>query len=140
MTRSVQQWAADAAGPVQDACNMSGLVFAFNECLADLAAHGLCNDEIDQHPICVAWTDKLDDLSRSRRLEPIPCDEPLTKLVPRFADAMRSLCKEGLDTDTRNRHPITQDFVRQVVHVTGSRSTVKLFEALDACKQMVAGQ
>ncbi len=70
MTRSIQQWAADAAGPVQDACNMSGLVFAFNECIADLAAHGLGDDEIDRHPICVAFADKLmtclahEDLSR----------------------------------------------------------------------------
>jgi hypothetical protein len=140
MTRTIQQWAADAAGPVQDACNMSGIVFAFNECITDLAAHGLGDDEIDQHPICVAWADKLDDLSRTRGLESIPCDEPLTKLVPRFAEAMRLLCKEGHDTNARNRHPITQEFVRRVVHVTGSRSTMRLFDALDACKQMAAGQ
>ncbi len=140
MTRSIQQWAADAAGPVQDACNMSGLVFAFNECVADLAAHGLGDDEITPHPICVAWSDKLDDLSRSRGLEPIQSEEPLTKVMPRFADAMRSLCMEGHDTDTRNRHPVTQDFVRRVVHVTGSRSTVKLFEALDQCERIAAGR
>lgn len=140
MTLSIQQWAADAAGPVQDACNMSGLVFALREYVADLVAHGLGDGEINQHPICVAWADKLDDLSRSRGLEPIQCDEPLTKLLPRFAEAMRSLCKEGHDTDTRNRHPITQEFVRRVVHVTGSRSTMRLFDALDACKQMAAGQ
>jgi hypothetical protein len=140
VTRSIQQWAADAAGPVQDACNMSGLVFAFNECVAHLAAHGLGDEEIDQHPICVAWSDKLDDLSRSQRLESIHGDEPLTKLVPRFAEAMQSLCKEGHDTDTRNRHLVTQEFVRRVVHVTGSRSTAKLFEALDQCERIAAGR
>jgi hypothetical protein len=140
MTHTIKQWAADAIGPVQDACNMSGLVLALDECVADLAALGLGDEEIDQHPICVAWSDKLDDLSRSRRLEPISCDEPLTTLVPRFAEAMRSLCKEGLDTDTRNRHPISQEFVQRVVYVTGSRSTVKLFEALDQCERIAAGR
>jgi len=140
MTHTIKQWAADAAGPVQDACNLSGLIFALNECVADLVAHGLDDDEINTHPICVAWSDKLDDLSRSRRLEPIPGEEPLTKLVPRFAEAMRSLCKEGHDTDTRNRHPITQDFVRRVIHVTGSRSSVRLFDALDQCQRVAADQ
>lgn len=140
MTRSIQQWAADAIGPVQDACNLSGLVFAFNECLADLSGHGLGDQEIDRHPIAVAWADKLDDLSRSRVLEPIASDEPLTKLVPRFAEAMRLLCKEGHDTDARNRAQVVQEFVRRVVYVTGSRSTARLFDALDACKQKAAGQ
>lgn len=140
MTSTIKQWAADAAGPVQDACNMSGLVFALNECVADLVAHGLGDGEIDTHPICVAWSDKLDDLSRSRRLEPIQSEESLTKLVPRFAAAMQSLCKEGHDTDTRNRHPVVQEFVRRMVHVTESRSTVKLFEALDQCGRIAAGR
>jgi hypothetical protein len=119
---------------------MSGLVFALNDCVADLVAYGLSDGEIDQHPICVAWADKLDDLSRSRRLEPIQSEEPLTKLVPRFADAMRSLCKEGLDTDTRNRHPITQEFVRRLVYNTRSRSTVQLFDAMDQCERIAAGR
>ncbi len=140
MTRPIHQWAADAIGPVQDASNMSGLVFALNECVADLVAHGLGDDEINQHPICVAWTDKLDDLSRSRRLEPIHSDESLTKLMPRFAEAMRSLCNEGHDTDTRNRHPVVQEFVRRVVFITGSRSTGRLFEALDQCDRIAAGR
>jgi hypothetical protein len=140
VTRSIKQWAVDAIGPVQDACNMSGLVLALEECVDDLAAHGMGDEEINQHPICVAWSDKLDDLSRSRRLEPIHSEEPLTKLVPRFAEAMRSLCKEGHDTDTRNRHPVTQDFMRRVVHVTGSRSSVRLFDALDQCQRVAVGQ
>lgn len=140
MTHTMRQWAADAIGPVQDACNMSGLVFALGECVTDLVVDGLSDGEINHHPICVAWADKLDDLARCRRLEPIPCDEPLTKLVPRFAEAMRSLCKEGLDTDTRNRHPTTQDFVLRVVNVAGSRSTAKLFDALDQCQRIAAGR
>lgn len=140
MTRSIQQWAADAAGPVQDACNISGLVFALNECIADLAGFGLGDVEINEHPIAVAWADKLDDLSRSRGLEPIHGDETLTKLVPRFADALRSLCKEVHETDDRNRHPVVQEFVRRVVYVTGSRSGLKLFDALDECGRIAAGQ
>lgn len=140
MTLTIKQWAEDAVGPVQDACNMSGLVFALNECVADLVAHGLSDEQINQHPVCVAWSDKLDDLSRSRGLESITCDEPLTKLLPRFADAMRSLCKQSLDTDTRNRHPVTQGFVLRVVHGTGSRSTAKLFDAMDQCQRIAADQ
>lgn len=140
MTHTIKHWAADAIGPVQDACNISGLAFALNECVADLVADGQGDDEINTHPICVAWADKLDDLARCRGLEPIQSEEPLTKLVPRFADAMRSLCKEDYDTDTRNRHPVTQEFVRRVVHVTGSRSTVKLFDAMDQCQRIAEGR
>lgn len=140
MTRTINQWASDAVGPVQDACNLSGLVFALNECIADLVELGLGDSEINQHPICVAWSDKLDDLSRSRGLDPIACDEPLSTLVPRFAEAMKLLCKEGHDTDTRNRHPTAQEVVRRVVYITGSRSTVRMFDALDECGRIAAGR
>jgi hypothetical protein len=119
---------------------MSGLVFALNECVADLVTHGLEDGEIDRHPICVAWSDKLDDLARTRGLDPIACDEPLTKLMPGFVEAMQSLCNEGHATDTKNRHPTTQDFVRRLVYTTGSRSTVKLFDALDQCERIAAGR
>lgn len=53
---------------------------------------------------------------------------------------MRLLCKEGHDTDTRNRHPVTQGFVLRVVYITKSRSTMRVFDALDACKQMATGK
>lgn len=140
MTRTIKQWASDAVGPVQDACNLSGILFAFNDCIADLSALALGDNEIDRHPIAVAWADKLDDLARCRELDPITCHEPLTMLVPRFTEAMRLLCNENHDTDARNRHPVAQEFVRRVVYVTGSRSTKRLFDALDACKQMATGE
>jgi hypothetical protein len=119
---------------------MSGLVFAFNECIADLVAHGLGDGEINTHPICVAFSDKFDDLARCRGLEPIPCNEPLTKLVAQFTEAMRLLCREVHETDARNQHPVVQDFVRRLVHVTGSRSGPKLFDALDQCGRIAAGR
>ena len=62
---------------------MSGLVFALNECIADLTGLGLGDGEINTHPICMAWSDKFDDLSRSRGLEPIPCSEKASSSAPR---------------------------------------------------------
>jgi len=138
MTRTIQQWAADAQDHVQCACNLSGIVFAFERCIEDLAEDArrldAGNDWIDHHPICVAWTDKLDDLSRSRSLPPIPTEEHLVDLVPRFVEAMKEICEEANrqqhGTDWRNQHPVTQDFVRRIVSITGSREGLRVFDAL----------
>ena len=85
MTRTIQQWAADAANHVQCACNLSGLVFAFEQCVADLSGEaeriGEGDEWINTHPICVLWTDRLDDLSRSRSLEPTQMNKALPTLV-----------------------------------------------------------
>ena len=148
MTRTIQNWAKDAYDHVQYACNMSGLVFAFEQCVADLAdeAARLGKDEnwIDHHPVCVAWADKLDDLSRSRTLAALPTEEHLTALVPSFAVRMREVCDEanrlGKGTDWRNQHTVVKEFVRRIVFLTGSREGLNAFNALDECERLAAGE
>jgi len=127
---------------------MSGLVFAFERCIADLAdeAARLGKDKswIDHHPVCVAWTDKLDDLSGSRQLDLLPTEEHLTGLVPRFSETMRAVCDEGnrlgQGTDWRNQHPDVQQFVRKTVFLTRSREGMNVFHALDECERLAAGE
>jgi hypothetical protein len=144
MHRSIEQWAADAADHVQYACNLSGLVFSFEQCVTDLAEEakrlGENTDWINRHPICVLWADKLDDLSRSRDLDQLNTDDPLTILVPKFAAVMREVCNEaaslGHGTDWRNQHPKVQDFVRKLVSVTGSREGLAVFNAFDSCEKL----
>jgi hypothetical protein len=43
----------------------------------------------------------------------------LSGVVISFAEAMKALCAEGLDTDSRNRHPIAILFATQIAHLTG---------------------
>lgn len=142
MHRTIEQWAADAADHVQFACNLSGVVFSFEQCVADLAEEagrlGQGDDWINRHPIAVLWSDKLDDLSRSRGLEPLPPNESLTTLASQFAAVMREVCDEahrlGQGTDWRNQHPKVKEMVRKLVAVTGSREGMSVFEAFDQCQ------
>ena len=144
MHRSIEEWAADAADHVQYACNLSGIVFSFKQCVADLAEEarrlGESDEWISHHPIVVLWADKLDDLSRCRGTEPLPTSEPLTTLVPQFVAVMREVCDEahrlGQGTDWRNQHPKVQNFVRKLVAVTGSRIGMAVFNACDACEKL----
>jgi len=148
MTRSIQQWAADAVNHVQFACNLSGLIFAFEQCVADLAAEakriGEGDEWINTHPICVLWIDKFDDLSRSRSLEPMQVNETLPTLVTQFAEVMRQICDEanrdGHGTDWRNQHPRAQEFVRKLVAVSRSREGINVFEAFQKCEQLARQQ
>lgn len=148
MTRTIQQWAVDAADHVQCACNLSGLVFAFERCVADLANEakriGEGDEWINKHPICVLWTDKLDDLSRSRSLEPMQTHESLPTLATQFAEVMREICDEanrdGHGTDWRNQHPWAQEFVRKLVAVTASREGMNVIEAFEKCEQLARQQ
>ena len=142
MHRTIEQWAADAADHVQYACNLSGIVFSFEQCVADLAEEacrlGKGDDWINRHPIAVLWSDKLDDLSRSRSLDALDTSEPLTALVAQFAAVMREVCDEahllGQGTDWRNQHHKVQEMVRKLVAVTGSREGMSVFEAFDECQ------
>lgn len=145
MTRTIQQWAADAADHVQCACNLSGLVFAFERCVDDLVEEanrlGESVEWINTHPICVLWIDKLDDLSRSRSLEPMQTHESLPTLATQFAAVMREICDEanrdGHGTDWRNQHPRAQEIVRKLVAVTGSREGMNVFEAFQKCEHLI---
>lgn len=144
MHRTIEQWAADAADHVQFACNLSGLVFAFEQCVADLSveAEGIGESDgwINHHPIAVLWSDKLDDLSRTRSLDQLDTNEPLTVLVPHLAAVMREVCDDahrlGHGTDWRNQHPQVQEVVRRLVAVTGSRNGLAVFNAFEACEKL----
>ena len=148
MTRTISRWAEDAGDTVQYACNLSGLVFAFSECVADLALEaeklGKPVRWLNRHPICILWADKLDDVSRSRSLPAVPCSENLVDLAPQFAETMRRVCNEareaGQGTDWRNQHPDAQTFVRKLVYVTGSREGLNVFRAFDACERLLKGE
>lgn len=145
--KTIQQWADDAHGHVQFACNLSGIVFALAQCVEDLTAEakrlGKDNDWIDHHPICVVWSDKFDDLSRSRGLDPLSITESLVTLVPAFVEVMQQLCNEshrdGHGTDWRNQHPRAQECARKIVFVTGSRDSMNVFRALEGCEQLASG-
>jgi len=147
MSRSIQEWARVAYDDVQFACNLSGIVFAFERCIEDLTAEArrLKEDEawIDEHPISVCFSDKFDDLSRSRNLPAIDCEDHLTKLASQFAARMREICEESrrLDqgTDWRNKHPRAQEFVRKIVSVTRSRERNRIFDAFTLCEQIAKG-
>jgi hypothetical protein len=144
MHRNIEQWATDAANHVQYACNLSGIVFSFEQCVADLTEEavrlGKSDGWINRHPIVVLWADKIDDLSRSRGAEPLPTNEPLTTLVPQFVAVMREVCDEaeslGHGTDWRNQHPKVQELVRMLVTVTGSREGMTVFNAFASCEKL----
>lgn len=141
-TRSLAQWAADAVSHVESACNLSGLVYAFERCVHDLVSSQNYEGthSLDHHPICVVWADKMDDLSRSRGMSPISSNECLVSLVSKFARSMRDVCSEALHrgegTDWRNQHPDVQEHVRRIVYVTGSREPGRLLEAISTCRQL----
>ena len=147
MPRSLQEWACVAYDDVQFACNVSGIVFAFERCIEDLAAEAKRLNEseswIDKHPISVCFSDKFDDLSRSRNLPAIHCEEHLSKLASQFAARMRELCEESRrleqGTDWRNEHPKAQAFVRKIVSVTRSRQHQRIFEVLAQCEEIARG-
>lgn len=68
--RSLQELAQEALD-VQDACNLSGVVHSFSRAiielrfhLADLKAGGLTSTtELNTHPICKLWADKIAHLA-----------------------------------------------------------------------------
>ena len=138
--RTIQQWALDAADHVQTACNLSGIVYAFENCVADLTAEGHGPCWVNRHPVCVAWASKLESLAGCWRDGPAPCLLDLETLVPRFAQRMRCICKEVSSTEERNTHSDAQQFGREIVFVTQARDGLNLFLALDACELLATGE
>lgn len=66
--RTMQQ-AAQCAIDVQDACNLSGVLGAFNDIVfntlwPEARRLGLGTEWVNQHPICTLFLDKLSDLNR----------------------------------------------------------------------------
>jgi hypothetical protein len=62
--KTMSQLAQDALN-VQDACNLSGVVHGFSRAITDLRAliPKASTDEINKHPICLLWADKIAHLT-----------------------------------------------------------------------------
>ena len=64
--------------------------------------------------------------------------------MPRFSETMRAVCDEanrlGEGTDWQNQHPDVQQFVRKIVFLTRSRDGLGVFNALDECERLAAGE
>jgi len=55
----------------------------------------------------------------------------LSGVVLSFAEAMKALCAECLDTDARNRHPIAVLFAAQVQHLTSHGNSIDYYHAYE---------
>ena len=60
----IQQKAADDANAVQDGCNLVAIVGAFHRHLLALSHSGVCGDDLNNHPIALAFVSKLNSLCR----------------------------------------------------------------------------
>ncbi len=59
---------AQEAIDVQDACNLSGVVFSFARAMTDMCEHVSGTDARNTHPICVLWADKIAHLTGTQGL------------------------------------------------------------------------
>jgi hypothetical protein len=59
----VQKAAADASA-VQDACNLIAIVGCFHRHLLALRQVGVCGDDLNNHPVSIAFVSKLNSLCR----------------------------------------------------------------------------
>ena len=60
---AVQKAAADASA-VQDACNLVAIVGSFHRHLLALRQAGVCGDDLNNHPVSLAFLSKLNSLCR----------------------------------------------------------------------------
>ena len=59
-----QQRAAADANAVQDGVNLVAVLLCFHENLLALHRHGVCGDELFNHPVALAFVSKLNSLCR----------------------------------------------------------------------------
>jgi hypothetical protein len=55
-----------------------------------------------------------------------------------FAEALKAMCKAGLDTDARNKHPISILYAVQIAHLAGigdGASMAGYAQAVAACER-----
>jgi len=62
-TEAVQKAAADACA-VQDACNLVAIVGCFHRHLLALRQVNVCGDDLNNHPVSIAFVSKLNSLCR----------------------------------------------------------------------------
>lgn len=137
MLKSLNKWANDAYDFVQGACNLSGVIFAFERLTNDLREMG---DLRPDHPCVVLWVDKMDDLSRSRPI-PMPEDNPdFDATIVELVAVMRRLCddKSIQGTDERNHHPDIQAVIVKLAKLSGSREPTAFGKAYDAAHELAA--
>ena len=60
----LQQQAAADANAVQDACNLVAVVGCFHRHLLALHRSGVSGDDLNNHPVSLAFTSKLNSLCR----------------------------------------------------------------------------
>jgi len=61
--KSLKQLAQDAID-VQDACNLSGVVYGFARAMESLCEHVSSSAERNTHPVAVLWASKIASLTR----------------------------------------------------------------------------
>jgi len=62
----------------------------------------------------------------------------LSGIVIAFADALKAMCAEGLDTEQRNKHPISILYACQIAHLAGMGVVVGASgysQAINACER-----
>ena len=65
MSRTIQQLMTEAI-QVQNACNLSGVVYSFANVITDLRANGVTDtDAIRHHPVSVLFSSKIASLTNS---------------------------------------------------------------------------
>jgi len=60
----IQQKAAADANAVQDAVNLVAIIGCFHRHLIDLHRSGVCGDDLNNHPVSLAFVSKLNSLCR----------------------------------------------------------------------------
>lgn len=64
---NAREWAQQALN-VQDACNLSGVVHTFGRMMTELHEQNHGTDWINQHPLAVLFSDKVDHLTGTQGL------------------------------------------------------------------------
>lgn len=144
MDATLVKRAASDAIAVQNGCNSSGILFAFNEHVRALETHreenGLPQEWLTRHPVVFLFVDKLDDLCGTRGMEPNPPrkEDTLSASVQEFAGVMRQVCDETrqMGTDAKNSHTRVQTGVRNLVGFCGTRDWSLYGKAYKACERM----
>jgi hypothetical protein len=126
---------ADEAITVQDACNSSGVLYALARHVEELAQTNN-NEQLKNHPVIIMFADKLDDLCRCREMPVVKTDLPVVELMRDFTVYMDAVCKEGIDTNSKNTHRDVQTCVLKLVHACDSRGMYRFSKAYDACQHM----
>lgn len=123
---TLQEW-AQKSFDVQDACNLSGVVFDFGRLVDFLKAEanrlGKTDRWIDEHPLVSLWVEKMEHLAHSQLLDPIVTEDSVATITKRLVEKQQQVNESDRQygTDITNRHPLIQDEILRLVHVTRGR-------------------